>query len=59
MKLELAKYSIRIIPENEADEVYLETVLNLPQVGNTAKAKRIAPFELSHAWAYLEIRKER
>lgn len=57
MRVEYKKTSIQIIPENDQDEVYLERVLNLRKKGDKAIVERIAPFDLDHAWAYLEIKK--
>jgi len=55
MKLELEKYRILIIPENEMEEAYLEHVLNLKEEGDFAQAKRVNAHQLS-CWAYLEIK---
>jgi hypothetical protein len=57
MKVEYRKYSIVIIPENEADEVYLETVLGLNSIEDTAIVRRISPINMEHAWAYAELKK--
>ena len=57
MKVEFKKQSIEIIPQNDQDEVYLESVLNLHKKGDKAVAIRVAPMSLDHAWAYLEIKK--
>jgi hypothetical protein len=58
MKVTYRKSDIQIIPENDQDEVYLESVLNLHKKGDRAIAERIAPLSLDHAWAYLIIKKE-
>lgn len=57
MKVEYRKNSINHIPENDQDEVYLESVLDLHKKGDTAIAERVAPMGLDHAWAYLKIRR--
>jgi hypothetical protein len=56
MKVVYQKYSIQIIPECPADEVYLETVCKTKKAGECCEAKRIPPMGLEHSWAYLEIR---
>jgi len=56
MKFEIKKTSIRIIPENEEDEVYLESVLRLRKTGDCATVVRIAPYGLDSAWAYAEVK---
>ena len=58
MKTTYMKDSIQIIPENDQDEVYLESVLNLYKKGDRAIAERVAPYSLDHSWAYLKIKKE-
>lgn len=57
MQVKYLKYSIQIIPENPADEVYLEAVLDTKKAGDCCEAKRIPPMGLDHAWAYLDVRK--
>lgn len=59
MKISYLKNSVEIIPEDDQDEIYLETVLGLHKKGDTAIAVRIAPMGLDHAWAYVEIKKEK
>jgi len=56
MKFEIGKTSIKIIPENAEDEIYLESVLRLRKKGDLAIVERIAPFSLDHAWAYAEVK---
>lgn len=56
MKLELSRTSIHLIPENESEEVYLES-FGLTKEGDTISAIRVAPMGLSHTWPYLELRK--
>jgi hypothetical protein len=56
MRVLYKKYSIQIVPENDADEVYLETVCNTKIGGDVCLAKRVDAMGL-HAWAYLEIKK--
>jgi len=59
MKLEVERYRIKIIPESEIDEAYLEEVLGLKKKEDTIKAKRVNAINMS-CWAYLEIKaKER
>ena len=57
MKFEMRKTSIRIIPETELDEVYLENVLELREKGDRAVVERVAPYVLDSSWAYAEIKK--
>ena len=57
MRMVLGKVSIEIIPENDQDEVYLESILGLQKAGEKADAIRIPPMGLEYSWAYLEIRK--
>lgn len=56
--MEIKKNEIRIIPENEMDEAYIEKVLCLTAKDQACFCKRIAPFCLDHAIAYLNITKE-
>lgn len=56
MKFEIGKTSIKIIPQDAEDEVYLESVLKLRKTGDQATVKRIAPYNFDSAWAYAEIR---
>ena len=56
MKVEYRKLSIVIIPENDQDEVYLESVLGLKKKGDVATATRVAVIGLDLAWAYVEIK---
>jgi len=58
MKIEYGKYCIRIIPENEQDQVYLESVLGLFKKGDKAIAERIAVSGIDTAWAYVAVKKE-
>ncbi len=55
MRVEYTKTAIHIIPESPADEVYLESVLNLRVANQTAEARRVPPFDLPSCWAYLSI----
>ena len=41
MEVKYTKKSIRIIPENKFDEVYLESALGLRKRGDWAKAERV------------------
>lgn len=56
MELELQRYKILIIPENEMEEAYLEEVFNLKEDGDKVQTKRVNAHNLS-CWAYLEIKK--
>lgn len=58
MKMEVDRYSIRLIPENETDEAYIEEVLGLRKKGDRAQATRVAPVGLDGALAFVEIEKE-
>lgn len=55
MRMELNKTSIRIVPEDNRDEVYLESVLGLLKKDDSCKAVRVAPIGLNYIWAYLQI----
>lgn len=57
MQMRLGKTSIEIIPDNDQDELYLESLLGLDKAGDKADAIRIPPMGLEYSWAYLEIRK--
>ena len=57
MKTLYEKYSIKIIPENPADEVYLESVLGLYAKNDEARAIRISVIGVDSAFAYVEIKK--
>ena len=57
MKLEVSRFCIRVIPENDMDEAYLEEVMRLRKAGETAVAKRVNAVGMS-CWAYMEIRAE-
>lgn len=57
MKMEVTRYSIDIIPENETDEAYIEEVLGLKNKDDFVKAIRVAPFGLDHALAYIKLEK--
>ncbi len=55
MKLEVGRYSIKIIPENEIDEAYIEEVLGCRKAGDIIKLRRRDVISTS-ALAYLETR---
>lgn len=56
MKLVVAKGGLRIVPENEQDEAYIEDTLGLHEEGDKIALMRIAPAGLRLALAYLEAR---
>ena len=56
MKVEYRKLSIVIIPENDQDEVYLESVLGLKKKGDVATATRVATIGLDMEWDYVKIK---
>jgi len=58
MKVEYGIHCIRIIPENDQDQVYLEAVLGLLKKGDRAIAERIAVIGLDTALAYVAVKKE-
>ena len=58
MKLEIGRYSIKIIPENEQDEAYIIDTLGLKKKDETVPLKRIAVMGIDTAIAYLEAKKE-
>ena len=57
MRMVITKTSIRIVPDNEIDEAYLESVLGLENKGDSARAVRVAPFGRDLSLAYVEITK--
>ena len=58
MKLKVERHSIKIIPESETDEAYLEEVLGLHSPHDSkVTARRVNAIRLS-CWAYLELRRE-
>lgn len=57
MRVKYLKTSIQIIPENDADEVYLETVLNLKSTAHWARTTRVSAAGMPSIWAYAEIKK--
>jgi len=56
MKVDYRKYSIEIIPENDQDEVYLESVTKLKTKGQRCIAERVAAMGMDNVWAYLRIK---
>ena len=52
MEVKYTKKSIRIIPENKFDEVYLESALGLRKRGDWAKAERVLLVGLGPARVY-------
>ena len=56
MKLRVDRYSIKIIPESETDEAYIEEVLGLKESGSRTNVVRVAPIGIDHALAYVEIK---
>ena len=56
MKLQIDRYSIKIIPESEIDKAYLEEILGLKQDVDRVDVRRVNAVSLS-CWAYLEIKK--
>ena len=56
MKLEVTRYSIKVIPESPQDEAMLEEVFGLRKGGDSVPATRKNAIGLS-CWAYLEIQK--
>ena len=56
MRMVLGKSTIQVVPDNDQDEVYLESVLGLNKAGDKADAVRVPPIGLEYSWAYLEIR---
>ena len=52
MEVKYTKRSIRIIPENKFDEVYLESALGLRKRGDWAKAERVLLVGLGPARVY-------
>lgn len=57
MRVKYLKHAIEVIPENDLDEVYLESVLDLKEEGEQAIAERVAVLGLPFAWAFLEIKR--
>jgi len=47
MKMEITRNSIRIIPESEQDEAFIEDTLGLKKEGDFILLTRIAPYGLS------------
>ena len=58
MKLRVDRYSIKIIPESEIDEAYIEEVLGMRGIGSKANTVRVAPMGLDHALAYIEVKRK-
>lgn len=56
MKVVYKKNSIQIVPECDADEVYLESVCLTKRKDQCCEAKRVSVMGLDHVWAYLEIK---
>lgn len=54
MRLSVKRYWIAIVPENETDEAYLETVLGLANDGPGAVVKRENVIGMS-AFAYVRV----
>lgn len=54
MKMKVGRHGIKIIPESEKDEAYIESTLGLTVENQFIRLKRVAPFGLSTAIAYLE-----
>jgi hypothetical protein len=54
MKLDCQQTRIRIIPENDIEKAYLESVFNLYHDGDFIIAKRVNAMDLN-CWAFLEI----
>lgn len=55
MKLKIERYSIKLFPENEIEEAYIEEVLELYKDQDTGTVKRVDASNLLSI-AYLEIR---
>lgn len=56
MRFEISRECIRVIPENDLDEAYLEEVLDLRKNGSTCVAERVDGLNL-RSWAYVRISK--
>jgi len=56
MKIKVERQRIKIIPEGEVDEAYIEEVLGLKEKGAVAQAERVDAMGLS-CLAYIEITK--
>ena len=57
MRVEYNEDSIHIIPDTDIEKVYLETILDMHEKGDTAIAERIAPMGLDMSFAYVKISK--
>lgn len=53
MKLEIGKYSLKIIPETPQDEIYLEEVLGLDISESYCRINRVNEMNTG-SWAYAE-----
>lgn len=54
MKMEIGRYSIKIIPETKVDIAYIEEVLSLKNGGDSIPATRLNAMGLASI-AYIEI----
>ena len=54
MKLEVKRYGLKIIPQSEVEEAWIEEVLKLREKGDSIPLVRVAPVGLPSEIAYLE-----
>jgi len=57
MKLNCLTYAVEIIPENDVEKVYLESVLGFTKDVMEATATRKTIIGMSHTLTYVEIKK--
>lgn len=58
MRFIIERAGIKIIPENEQDEAYIEDTLGLKKKDDVIPCKRVAPSGLDLRIAYLKIKPE-
>jgi hypothetical protein len=58
MKLQVDRYSIKVIPENAQDEAFIEEVLGLKAGGTPVMLRRVNVHGTSSQLAYAEARRD-
>jgi hypothetical protein len=56
MKMQIERYRLLVVPENDTDEAYLEEVLGLRKAGDYAPMVRENAMGLG-CWAYAEVKR--
>lgn len=56
MRIIIARAGIKIVPENEQDDAYIEDTLKLKKKDDVIPCKRVAVHGLDLSIAYLEIK---